>query len=60
MSMLIMTYIAKVGWKSNCMKQVILQQLVVTKIIKKFTTLMGFKGTLLRSWKFITGTFWIR
>jgi len=49
MSMLIMTYIAQVGWKFNCMIQVILQQLVVTKVIKKFTTLMGFKGTLLHS-----------
>jgi len=58
--MLIMTYIAQVGWKFNCMIQVILQQLVVTKVIKKFTTLMGFKGTLLHSWKSITGTFWIR
>jgi len=42
------------------MIQVILQQLAVTKIITKFTLLMGFKGTLLRSWKSITGTFWIR
>jgi len=49
MSMLIMTYIAIVGWKFYCMIQVILQQLAVTKIIKKFTLLMDFKGTLLRS-----------
>jgi len=49
MSMLMMTHITQVGWKFNCMIQVILQQLVVTKIIKKFTNLMGFKGTLLHS-----------
>jgi len=58
--MLIITYVAQVGWKFNCTIQAILQQLVVTKIIKKFTTLMGFKGTLLCSWKSITGIFWIR